>query len=160
SSLPSTHGAAGAWSACALSGVVLLGGSVLFTQGLIRGSLAVVAPVTASYGAISTLLSLMAGEPLTRRALVGLGLTILGACLVAVPRPSRSDEHPAHLGLGWAAGAALAYGVGFWLQGTYAVPQLGPMVPVWAAYVTGFVVLSLLGLTTRKSFAWPERRAM
>jgi drug/metabolite transporter (DMT)-like permease len=160
STAPISHGSMSAWSACVASGVVLLGGAMLFTQGLIRGSLAVVAPVTASYGAISTLLSVLAGEPLTHRTLVGLGLTILGACIVAIPRPSSTDEHPAHLGLGWAVAAAFAYGIGFWLQGTYAVPQLGPMVPVWAAYVTGFLMLFLLGTTTRQSFAWPQRDAL
>jgi drug/metabolite transporter (DMT)-like permease len=154
------HGSKAAWAACVISGMVLLGGAVLFTQGLIRGSLAVVAPVTASYGAISTVLAVLAGEPLTRQTLIGLALTILGACIVAIPRPSSTDEHPAHMGLGWAIGAAFAYGVGFWLQGTYAVPVLGPMVPVWAACVTGFTVLGLLGIAARQSFAWPNRAAL
>jgi drug/metabolite transporter (DMT)-like permease len=156
----SSHGTALAWVACIGSGVVLLGAGVLFTEGLIRGAIAVVAPVTASYGAVATLLSLISGEPLSGPVLIGLALTIVGACLVAIPRRSSEDAHPAHIGLGWAIAAAFAYGIGFWLQGTFAVPVLGPTLPVWTAYTTGVTVLALVGLVRRLSFAWPERATM
>ncbi len=55
-----------AWCAAIGSAVVLLIAATLLTQGLFRGSLAVVAPVAASYGAATTALSVAAGERTTR----------------------------------------------------------------------------------------------
>ena len=70
------------------------------------------------------------------------------------PRHPAALEHrtniPAHLGLGWAVAGfgVCSYGIGFWLQGTYAVPQLGPMVPGPGRRTSlGFLVLLLLGIT-------------
>jgi drug/metabolite transporter (DMT)-like permease len=49
------------------AGVALEAGSVLLTQGLIRGSIAVVAPVTAGYGAVTTTLAVASGAFLAQR---------------------------------------------------------------------------------------------
>jgi hypothetical protein len=67
------------------SGLSLLAAVVHFTQGLIKGSIAVVAPVTASYGAVTTLFSMEGGEHLTVIAIIGIALTIAGACGCAIP---------------------------------------------------------------------------
>jgi drug/metabolite transporter (DMT)-like permease len=84
--------AAVAWIAAVGSGLLLLTAVVLFTQGLVKGEIAIVAPVTASYGAVTTLLSMFMGERFSAPALLGLTLTIAGASLVALPI-SRSAPH-------------------------------------------------------------------
>ncbi len=135
-----------AWIAALGAGLVLFAAAALLTRGLTRGTLAVVAPVTASYGAIAALLSAAAGERLSLKAGVGILVTACGVCLVSIPvggrRALRSHLHAS--GFGWAAGAAGCYAVGFWLQGVFAVPALGPFVPVWLAYGLAIVIIALL----------------
>jgi drug/metabolite transporter (DMT)-like permease len=131
-----------AWIAALGAGLVLFAAAALLTRGLTRGALAVVAPVTASYGAIAALLSAATGERLSLEAGVGILVTACGVCLVSIPvggrRAFRGHLHAS--GFGWAAGAAGCYGVGFWLQGVFAVPVLGPFIPVWLSY--GFAVVA------------------
>lgn len=127
------------WLVSIGSGLALLSAVILFTRGLIKGSIAIVAPVAASYGAVTTLLSLIAGERFTHWAGIGLVLTIGGACAAAVP-PREARLAPQASGVIRAGAAALAYGFGFWLQGL-AVPIMGPLLPIWAVYATGVVVM-------------------
>ncbi len=151
-----------AWCAAIGSAVVLLAAATLLTQGLIKGSLAVVAPVAASYGAVTTALSVAAGEHLSVRTLVGLTLTVGGVSLVSVP-PNASRQFRDHLhssGLAWGAGAAACYGVGFWLQGEFAVPTLGPLIPVWLSYAVGVLLLLALARTIRLSLTPPRQGAL
>jgi drug/metabolite transporter (DMT)-like permease len=131
--------------AASASGVALLVAVLLFTQGLVRGRIAVVAPITAGYGAVSALLSIMAGEAASVRSVAGIGLIVMGACTLAAPVRDPKDT-AASSGWPWALGAAGAYGVGFWLQAAYVVKPLGPLMPVWIVYATGVVVILLARL--------------
>jgi drug/metabolite transporter (DMT)-like permease len=132
-----------AWIASFVAGVILLAAAGLLTRGLTRGTLAVVAPVTASYGAIAALLSAATGERLSVRAAWGIFFTACGVCLVSLPAGGRRElrNHLHASGFGWAVGAAVCYAVGFWLQGVFAVPALGPFIPVWLSY--GIVVAAI-----------------
>ena len=135
-----------AWIAALGAGLILFAAAGLLTRGLTRGTLAVVAPVTASYGAIAALLSAATGERLTLRVGCGILVTACGVCLVSIPtgglRAFRSQLQAS--GFGWAAGAAVCYGVGFWLQGVFAVPALGPFIPVWLSYGLAVVSTAIL----------------
>jgi drug/metabolite transporter (DMT)-like permease len=139
-------GHASAWIAAVASGFILLAAAASLTHGLTHGTLAVVAPVTASYGAIAAVLSAAAGERLSGAAMAGIAVTVTGVCLVSFPaggvRELKSHLHAS--GLGWALAAALGYGVGFWIQGTFAVPALGVFVPVWVSYLIVVVTVPLL----------------
>jgi len=132
-----------AWIASLVAGVVLLVAAALLTRGLTRGTLAVVAPVAASYGAIAALLSAATGERLSLKAGWGIFLTACGVCLVSMPAGGRRElrNHLHASGFGWALAAAVCYAVGFWLQGVFAVPALGPFIPVWISY--GIVVATI-----------------
>lgn len=152
-----------AWIGCIGSALALTAASILLTQGLIRGTLAVVAPVTAGYGAVTAVLSALSGERFTGAATLGLALVIAGACTAAI-RPHQQSaamagmpSGSAHSGFGWAATAAIAFGVGFWMQGQYAVPALGAVVPVWTMYAAESTVIAAVGVTIRASLAPPER---
>jgi drug/metabolite transporter (DMT)-like permease len=150
----------GAWIAALGAGLVLFAAAALLTRGLTRGTLAVVAPVTASYGAIATLLSVASGERLSLRAGLGILVTVCGVCLVSVPvgggRAFRS--HLDASGFAWAAGAAVCYAVGFWLQGVFAVPTLGPFIPVWLSYGLAVVTMPLLMPVLGVRLALPRRQ--
>jgi drug/metabolite transporter (DMT)-like permease len=134
---------AAAWFVSVASGIILLVAAALLTRGLTHGTLAVVAPVAASYGAIGAVLSFASGEHLSHKAAFGVFVTAGGVCLVSIPAGGRRQfrEHLHSSGFGWAAGAALCYGVGFWLQGAFAVPALGAFIPVWLSY--GIVVAAI-----------------
>jgi drug/metabolite transporter (DMT)-like permease len=137
----------GSWLAGIASGIALSAAVVLFTQALIRGEIGVVVPVTATYGAVTTLLSFfVVGERFSGRSLAGLALIIIGASVVSIPA-HRGQLGRGQSGTGWALAAAVAYGAGFWLQGTYSVPELGAILPMWLVYATGLTLMTLLYLT-------------
>lgn len=142
-----------AWVGCIASAMALAAASILLTQALIRGTLAVVAPVTASYGAVTAVLSALGGERFSGMATLGLVLVIAGACTVAF-RPQRKPA--AASGLGWAVAAAIAFGGGFWLQGRWAVPALGAVVPVWALYVAESILVAGFAFSLRAGLSLPQ----
>jgi drug/metabolite transporter (DMT)-like permease len=143
-----------AWLAAIASGLCLLTAVVLFTQGLIKGAIAVVAPITASYGAVTTLLSAIAGEHFSAWGIVGIVMIIMGACGVAIPAAGTGlASRPS--GVGWAISAALAYGLGFWLQGI-AVPMLGPLPPAWVVYASGLAIMGILQIFRVVDLALPS----
>lgn len=149
----------GAWLAGVGSGFALLAAVVLFTQGLVRGEIAIVVPVTAAYGAVTTLLAFFMGERFSAQSLSGLALIVAGASVISLPtyRGQVSRSHP---GIGWALAAAMAYGTGFWLQGTFSVPELGPILPIWLVYVSGLAIMGILNLSGLVRLAPPERLSL
>jgi drug/metabolite transporter (DMT)-like permease len=147
-----------AWEAAVGSGLMLLCAVLLFTQGLVKGHIAVVAPITATYGAVTTCLSVIVGERFSPQALAGLMLIISGASIVTLPGSSDSRSR-GRSGLGWAIAASLAYGIGFWLQGTFVVPQLGPLVPIWLVYAVGLFTLGVFFVARAVPLTPPNRVA-
>ena len=144
------------WLAGIASGLALLAAVVLFTQGLVSGDIAIVAPVTATYGGVTALLLFLNGQHFSAATVGGLALLVAGASIVSLQaRPVSSG--PRHSGLGWALAASLAYGIGFWLQGAFAVPALGPLLPVWLVYAIGLVVMGVLSLAGIVRLRPPER---
>jgi len=119
----------------------------------------VVAPVTASYGAIAALLSAATGERLSHRAGWGIVFTVCGVCLVSLPAGGRRAfrDHLHASGFGWALGAAVCYAVGFWLQGVFAVPTLGPFIPVWLSYGIVVATIPMLQPLLGVRLALPQR---
>lgn len=154
----------GSWEAVA--GAAGLGalnflGSLLLLRAFMIGRLAVVAPIAASFAAVSVALSLLWGDPIGPLKLLGLAVAILGVVLSSTPGASESAEvavagtpvtltlaeeaaPPAQrrrmlhrvqgaLGVGVpeAIGAAVILGTYFWSQ-RFIVPDLGPY---WASAV-------------------------
>jgi len=149
-----------AWLAALGAGLIVFAAAVLLTQALTHGKLAVVAPVTASYGALAALLSAATGERLSLRSGLGILVTACGVCLVSIPvggrRALRGHLHAS--GFGWAAGAAVCYAVGFWLQGVFVVPTLGPFIPVWLSYGLAVAITALLMPVFGTGLALPRLR--
>jgi drug/metabolite transporter (DMT)-like permease len=131
-------------------------GTYTLVTGLARGKLSVVAPVTASYGAITVALAVAAGEPLALFSALGIALTIAGTAAMSVPGGADRAAGTGGSGLGWALAASLSFGIGFWLQAEFAVPDLGSLVPVWLYYLCGLPVFAAMA---RKDLSPPPRAA-
>ena len=132
------------------------------------GKMSVVAPLSASYPAITVLLSLITGERLTTMRAMGIVLILAGAILVAREDASTlgtSSAQSAHdaakemAGLRWALVASLAMGVMFWLVGVRFVPSIGALPSVWIIRLISAVATLAVILVSRQSAAPPVASA-
>lgn len=131
------------------------------------GKMAVVAPISASYPALTVILSTVSGERFSLYRGLGILAAFAGVILVAAgetaqPTPSKSDEkrHPAKAnwsrnparrstGIFWATVAALGFGVLFWLLGTRIIPGTGAFATVWMIRLTGTAITLAILLAQR-----------
>jgi drug/metabolite transporter (DMT)-like permease len=146
------------------SGAVNFAAVVSLMTGLARGKAALVAPIVATYGAITTLLELASGATIGGWALGGLGLCVLGIPLTVfsggAPRESDASSSSA---VKCALLAALLFGIGFWFQGRFALPVLGTVPTLWVLHaIDVFCLTAFLCLSPRPgqfalppSTAWP-----
>jgi drug/metabolite transporter (DMT)-like permease len=160
-----------AWAWMALAVLLNVISALVFMHALEVGKLMLVTPITASYAAITVALSLLSGEVLTLLHALAIGLVLLGVIVTSImPGQARGDEqeppplrrHVVPLldefyGVGWALIAALSYGVTFWLQGTFVVPDLGAITPVWLVRLFTPVLLLLGAPLFRQSLKLPRR---
>lgn len=161
------HGWQG-WAWAVLAGAMNAGCSVAFYHCLEIGTLAVVAPIAASYPALTVTLSIISGERLSLMRGVGLVCTLIGVVLAsmatapasAAARPA-SAAHPHHRhalsrGVGWALVAAGSFGVMFWVLGFEVVPRVGGLASVWVIRITTFAVLALMVKPFSQSVSVPR----
>jgi drug/metabolite transporter (DMT)-like permease len=125
------------------------------------GKLSVVAPLSASYPALTVILSLLTGEHL--RAVRGAGIicTMLGVVLVArgEQEPHKDDvEGNARKGKGvvWALCSACGFGVLFWLLGIRVVPRVGAPQAVWMIRLTSVFLTALILLAAKQPVSLPR----
>ncbi len=143
-------------------------GSLQLYQAFATGMLAVVSPITASYAAITLVLSLLSGEQLTAARAVGVLLCLCGVLLCSIERTSDKTAAEKIAGrTGWylppgvinALGAAICYGIVFWLLGFYVNPRIGSLFAVTATRAGSvFIALPLLALILGRSLRPPSRR--
>src|SRR5579859_5200250 len=118
------------------------------------GKLSLVGPVSASYPALTVVLSLFSGERLTLYRSIGILAALLGVFLVATGEkaggaPNSAAKSKGIAGLGWAIAASLSFGFLFWLLGLRMIPQTGALATVWLIRVTG-TVLTFVVLLAQK----------
>lgn len=133
------------------------------------GKMAVVAPLSASYPALTLALAMVTGEHLTSRRLLGIACIVAGVVLVAGgEKPADTDseaaihkESPAQdepraaggNGTGWALASALGFGVLFWLLGTKIIPSVGFAATVWMIRLTSSILIAAVILLLRQPIA-------
>ncbi len=122
------------WLWLTASNLCVLSATGCLYRGLAVGRISVVAPVMASYGAISALLSIASGEHLGWPMAIGLAAAATGAVLSAAS--GKEKGKPERSGWVFAAGAAVLYGIGYWLQGKFVLPRFGPVFGLWIYYMT------------------------
>ena len=136
------------WIATFGAAVLNLGATASFFHGLTIGRLAIVSPVTASYGAVTAVIAAAAGEAFSALSAIGVALTVVGVALTSSTRGG-GEQHESPSGLRWALLSALCFGAGSWLMGGIAVPAFGNLVPIWLYYLTGVITLGLISRSVR-----------
>lgn len=141
----------------ALVTACMLSGLVFSYIGMRRGSISVVAPISALYGGVSALISIVLGEPVTGVIVASLGLAVIGGVMAASsgtaePGAKYQDNRAA---AGFAALTAIVWGVQLWAGGQIQ-DDLGPSWLVFLARGLALVVLLAL-LVPRGAFRVPRR---
>ena len=149
------------WAWGILAGVFNGCGTLALYRSFEIGKLSVVAPISASYPALTLLLSRLSGEHLTLARIAGIFLTLLGVIVVAggEKAPDSSEAGSAQgnrKGIGWAVCAALAFGFLFWLLGIRVVPRVGPAPAVWLIRLTSTVIAAAAILSGKPPIALPR----
>ncbi len=117
------------------------------------GKASVVAPIVSLYGAVTTLLAILGGQSITGLTVIGLALCVAGASLAGMAK-SAGGQAEAPSSIGFALLSALMFGLGFWLQGAFAVQRLGVASALWVYYLTAVAILLLL-LARRRALSAP-----
>jgi drug/metabolite transporter (DMT)-like permease len=124
------------WAWGALAGCVNAVSTLSLYRSFEIGKMAVVAPLSASYPALSVTLSLLSGERLSAMRAAGIVCTMLGVLLVAAGEkaPDANDAEAVRRsgkGIGWALASAVGFGLLFWLLGIRVIPRVGAVQAVW-----------------------------
>lgn len=132
------------------------------------GKMSIVGPISASYPALTMILSALTGERLTVVRLAGFVLILLGVVVVAQgeevpghanPVDSKRSPEGSKLGVGWALLAAFGFGVMFWILGLRVIPLLGSAPTVWVIRLTSAMLTALVILLLRQPMKAPDREA-
>jgi drug/metabolite transporter (DMT)-like permease len=128
------------------------------------GKLSLVGPVSASYPALTVILSLLSGERLSAYRALGIVAAVLGVIFVAAGEKSNAalalsnesggannNAQKSRLvpGLGWAVAAAFSFAILFWLLGRRMIPRTGALATVWLIRVTGALITFAVLLATK-----------
>ncbi|MEK9497744.1 DMT family transporter [Photorhabdus sp. P32] len=127
---------------CVVASVCNLMAMVFLLKALSIGKASIVAPIVSLYGAVTTILSLINGKPMTALVLFSLFICVAGACLTSIPK-SKDGQRESSSSIFFALLSSLMFGLGFWLQGEFAVRDLGVINALWVYYLTAVVVLFL-----------------
>lgn len=135
-----------------------LAGSVSLLRAFAIGRASLVAPLITSYAAVTATLGLaISGDRPSSLRLVGILVCLIGAPMAAVA-PRRQDGRGGE-GVGYALLTALCFGLGFWVQGKFAVPAIGATSMLWLFFGIGILALAPT-LALRREAILPRRDAL
>jgi drug/metabolite transporter (DMT)-like permease len=146
------------WAWGLLAGLLNACGTLSLYRAFEIGKMAVVAPLSASYPALTLALSWLGGDQLSATRVVAVILILFGVVVVAGGEhvPSEDSAKPQTTntrGIGLAIAAAIGFGFLFWLLGIRIVPRVGAIQAVWMIRLT----CSLLTASVIFSAAQPMR---
>jgi drug/metabolite transporter (DMT)-like permease len=137
-----------------LAGLVVLGlshniGLLLAYRALTIGRVSIVAPITATEGALAALLAVVLGEALELQVAVILGVIAVGVVLAAAER-TRADDDPARADAAhtrqsaiYALAAAFTFSVGLVLSGKLGANGMPPAWIIVASRTVGVTIIVL-----------------
>src|SRR5712691_3919654 len=125
------------------------------------GKMAVVAPLSASYPALTLLLSWMTGERLSAVRIAGIICTLVGVVVVAggEKTPDENDAEAVQRsgrGIGWAIFAAIGFALLFWLLGIRIIARVGAVQTVWMIRLTSTVLTAGAILVAKQPVRLPR----
>ncbi len=157
------------WAWGFLAGCLNAGSTLALYRSFEIGKMAIVAPLSASYPALTLLLSWLGGDSLAFVRLAGIILILVGVVIVAggekVPEESSAESHAKsdnaarrtnRRGIGCAIAAAVGYGVLFWLLGTRVIPRVGAPQTVWMIRLTSTVLTGALIFLSKRPLSLPR----
>lgn len=151
------------WTWAAGAAVLNVFSTLALYRAFATGMLSIAAPLTASYAAVTTLLSLLSGERISPLQFGGIAFCLGGAALVAASRNEEaapSMRHGSGAAVLWSLVAALGFGVTFWLFGAFVTPPLSGAPSVLVARVGGVATLGLLALPLRRKLPPPDQGSL
>jgi drug/metabolite transporter (DMT)-like permease len=157
------------WAWALLAGILNAASGFALYRSFELGVLALVSPIAASYPVLTVLLSLWAGERLTPVHAAGVVVAIIGVVLAAVtlnspavdsPNSARRDPHHLSRGVAWALGAAVGFGLLFWVLGFRVMPIFGGLASVWIIRITTFSTLAILAVPLGQRVIAPRGSAL
>jgi drug/metabolite transporter (DMT)-like permease len=149
------------WAWGVLAGCVNAVSTLSLYRSFEIGKMAVVAPLSASYPALTITLSLLTGEKLSLLRAAGILCIMLGVVFVAggEETPDAKDHEAVQRsgkGIGWALCSAVGFGLLFWLLGTRIIPRVGAVQTVWMIRITCTIVAAVIILLARQPIALPR----
>jgi drug/metabolite transporter (DMT)-like permease len=125
------------------------------------GKMAVVAPLSASYPALTLLLSWMAGDRLSMVRIAGIICTLAGVAVVAGGEKTPDENDAAAVqrsgrGIGLAIFAAVGFAVLFWLLGNRIIPRVGAIQTVWMIRLTSTLLTAAAILIAKQPMRLPR----
>src|SRR6266446_6011033 len=123
--------------------------------------MSVVAPLSASYPALTLLLSWMSGERLSMMRIAGIFCTLVGVVVVAggEKTPDENDAEAVRRsgrGIGLAMFSAVGFAVLFWLLGVRVIPRVGAIQTVWMIRLTSTALIAGTILVSKQSARLPR----
>src|SRR6516164_1786593 len=129
------------WAWGALAGLINTFAMLALYRSFELGRMSVVAPVSASYPALTVLLTLVSGDRFSGYRALGMLLALAGVVLVAAGEkasdPLTTEGGKRNAGVSWAVAACCGFGVLFWLLGTRVIPRTGTLATVWLIRLSG-----------------------
>jgi drug/metabolite transporter (DMT)-like permease len=128
------------------------------------GKMSVVAPLSASYPALTLLLSWMTGERLSAMRIAGITCTLVGVVVVAggEKTPDENDAEAVRRsgrGIGWAMFSAVGFAVLFWLLGVRVIPRVGAIQTVWMIRLTSTLITASAIFIAKQPARFPRGEA-
>ena len=129
------------------------------------GKLSVVAPLSASYPALTVGISVFTGEHLTAMRAAGIMLILVGVIVVVrgeaepervAPTSQPTPKKKPASGIGAAMMSAVGFGVLFWLLGNRVVPRVGFASTVWMIRLTSSALTALVLLAMKQPISLPR----
>ena len=124
------------------------------------GKMAVVAPLSASYPALTLLLSWITGERVSGVRIAGIICTLAGVAIVAGGEKT-PDENDAEAmrrsgrGIGWAIFASVGFAMLFWLLGIRIIERVGAVQTVWMIRLTSTLLIAAVILVSKQPVRLP-----
>jgi drug/metabolite transporter (DMT)-like permease len=125
------------------------------------GKMAVVAPLSASYPALTLLFSWMTGERLGMMRIAGIICTLVGVVVVAGGEKTPDENDAAAVqrsgkGIGLAIFAAVGFAALFWLLGIRIIPRVGAIQTVWMIRLTSSLLTAAAILIAKQPMHLPR----